>query len=124
LGVQGSGKEDFILTLFGMLIEFSIIPLGGDQHISSLVAEALKIVDASGLPYQLTPLGTCLEGEWEEVMTVVRLCHERIRQTSPRVITSIKIEDDAGATDILIHNVTSVEEKIGHKPQRHSRSGG
>jgi uncharacterized protein (TIGR00106 family) len=102
-----------------MLVEFSIIPLGGDTHISSEVAEALKIVDASGLPYQLTPLGTCLEGEWDEVMTVIQLCHERTRQLAPHVVTTIKIEDEEGK-DKLTHNVTSVEEKVGHTLQRKS----
>src|SRR5688500_10161247 len=55
-----------------MLIEFSIIPLGKDTHISAEVAEALKIVHASGVPYQLTPLGTCLEGDWDELMPIIR----------------------------------------------------
>src|SRR5215510_13449030 len=101
-----------------MLVEFSIIPLGNDIHISSEVAEALKIVDASGLPYQLTPAGTCLEGEWEEVMTIIRLCHDRVRKFSPHVITSIKIEDEQDAKDKLTRNVTAVEEKVGHLLQR------
>lgn len=103
-----------------MIIEFSIIPLGGDTHISTEVAEALKIVDTSGLPYQLTPLGTCLEGEWDEVMTTIRRCHERVRELSPHVITTIKIEDEQGAKDKLSRNVVSVEEKVGHTLERKS----
>ncbi len=100
-----------------MLAEFSIIPLG-HTHISGEVAEALKIVDASGLPYQLTPLGTCLEGDWDAIMKVVRQCHERVRQMSPHVVTTIKIEDDAGARDKLRGNIQSVEAKVGHALQR------
>ena len=100
-----------------MIVEFSIIPLGGDTHISTEVAEALKIVDASGLPYQLTPLGTCLEGDWDEVMSTIRRCHARVRELSPHVITTIKIEDEQGAKDKLTRNVASVEEKVGHALQ-------
>ncbi len=103
-----------------MLIEFSIIPLGDGTHISSEVAEALKIVDASGLPYQLTPLGTCIEGEWDQVMATIRQCHDRVRQISQHVITMIKIEDEEGAQDKLTRNIASVEEKVGHALRRTS----
>ncbi len=98
-----------------MLFDFSIIPIGGDVHISDEIAEALKLIDSSGFPYQLTPTGTCIEGEWEEVMTLIRRCHERVRQMSPHVITSIKVEDDAGEHNKLTRNVASVEEKVGHE---------
>lgn len=104
-----------------MLIELSILPLGGDTHLSNEIAEALKIVDDSGLPYQLTPAGTCIEGEWDEVMTVVRRCHERTRQASSHVVTSIRIEDDQGATNKLRRNVESVEEKAGRRLGRAER---
>jgi len=96
-----------------MLIELSIVPLGSDVHWSDQLAEALKLVDASGLPYVLTPSGTCIEGEWDEVMTLARQCHERVRQTSPHVLTSINIEDEEGGRDQLTRNIASVEEKLG-----------
>jgi uncharacterized protein (TIGR00106 family) len=71
-----------------MLVELSVIPLGGNTHLSTPIAEVLKLIDASGIRYQLTPSGTCIEGEWDEVMPVVRLCHERMRglssHSSPR----------------------------------------
>ena len=104
-----------------MLVELSIIPLGRGAHISDEIAEVLAVVDASGLPYQLTPSGTCIEGEWEEVMTLVRRCHERARELSPHVITTVKIEDDGEARDKLTRNVTSVEEKVGHRLGRFER---
>ena len=104
-----------------MLAEFSLFPLGGAPHISDELAEALTIVDRSGLPYQLTPTGTCLEGEWGEVMRVIRLCEQRMRQISPHVVTLIKIEDDQDAGPKLIRNVTSVEEKLG-RPLSHAVS--
>ena len=104
-----------------MLIELSVLPLGGDTHLSDEIAEALKIVDDSGLPYQLTPSGTCIEGEWDEVMTVVRRCHERMLQSSPHVVTTVRIEDDQGATDKLRRNVASVEEKAGRRLGRTER---
>jgi uncharacterized protein (TIGR00106 family) len=104
-----------------MLVELSIIPLGRGVHLSDEIAEVLELVDASGLPYQLTPSGTCIEGEWEEVMALVRRCHERARELSSHVVTTIEIEDDGEARDKLTRNVTSVEEKVGHPLGRFER---
>jgi len=97
-----------------MLFELSIIPVGGSTHLSGELAKVLQIIDTSGLPYQLTPSGTCIEGGWDEVMSLIHHCHERVRKTSLHVITLIKIEDDEGERHKLTRNVTSVEEKIGH----------
>jgi uncharacterized protein (TIGR00106 family) len=106
-----------------MLVELSIVPVGSDVQWSAQLAEALKLVDASGLPYVLTPSGTCIEGEWDEVMTLARRCHEQIRQTSPHVLTSISIEDEEGGHDQLTRNITSVEEKVGRSLRRTSPQG-
>lgn len=101
-----------------MLVELSIVPLGGDTHLSDEIAEIIQVIDASGLPYQLTPCGTCIEGGWEDVMAVVRRCHERMRERSEHVITLIQIEDQEGASDKLRHNVNSVVEKLGKRAER------
>ena len=101
-----------------MLIELSIIPVGHNSHMSAELAKALQLVDASGLRYQLTPSGTCIEGEWDEVMPLIRQCHERVRKSTPHVITLIKIEDDEGEHHKLTRNVASVEEKVGHPLER------
>jgi len=65
-----------------MLIEFSIIPIGHNTHTSGELAKVLQLIDASGLLYQLTPSGTCIEGEWDEVMRLIRQCHERVRKNA------------------------------------------
>jgi uncharacterized protein (TIGR00106 family) len=96
-----------------MLVELSIMPLGGGPHVSGEIARALELIDSSGLPYQLTASATLIEGEWDEVMPLIRRCHERIRSFSPHVITHIKIEDDDGERNKLTRNVSSVEEKLG-----------
>ncbi len=101
-----------------MLFELSIIPLGSSTHLSGEIAEVLKIVDDSGLPYQLTPAGTCVEGGWDDVMGLIKRCHEHIRRRFPHVITTIKIEDEEGGQDKLTMNVQAVEEKAGRKLRR------
>ncbi|HEX6983823.1 MAG TPA: MTH1187 family thiamine-binding protein [Planctomycetaceae bacterium] len=97
-----------------MLFEFSVIPVGGDAHLSGVIAEVVGRIEASGLPYQLTPAATCIEGDWDAVMPVLRECHAIARRHSPHVVTLLKIEDDAGETNKLARNLRSVEEKAGH----------
>ena len=94
-----------------MLFELSVIPTG-QVHLSGVIAEVLKVIDASGVPYQLTPAGTCLEGEWDAVMPLLHDCHRTARHHSPHVITTIRIDDD-GETNKLAQNIRSVEEKAG-----------
>jgi len=101
-----------------MLVELSVISLGTGTSLSDGLAEILKVVDASGLPYQLTPSGTCIEGDWDHVMRVIRQCHDQARGASPHVMTTITIEDEEGASDKLTTNVASIEDKLGRKLER------
>lgn len=101
-----------------MLAELTIIPLGTGASMSDELAEVLKIVDASGLAYQLTPSGTCIEGDWDQLMRVARQCHDHARGISSHVMTTIEIEDEQGANDKLTSNVASLEEKLGRKLKR------
>jgi len=96
-----------------MLAELSIVPLGVGEHLSAPLAEVLDIVDRSGVRYKLTPSGTCLEGTWDEVMGVVRACHDQMRRRSTHVMTTIRIEDEQGEDNKLVRNITSIEEKLG-----------
>ena len=101
-----------------MLIELSITPLGRGTHLSRDLADILKIIDESDIRYALTPFGTCLEGEWDEIMTLVRRCHDQARSVSKHELTTIRIEDEEGVNDKLITNVASVERVAGRKLQR------
>lgn len=78
-----------------MLVEFSIISFSADEQLNQLIAEALKLLDDSGLPYELTDSMTCIEGEWDEIMPLIRQCHQIVRSMSPHVVTMIRIEDEA-----------------------------
>jgi uncharacterized protein (TIGR00106 family) len=98
-----------------MLAELSIVPLGVGEHLSGPLAEVLDIVDRSGVRYKLTPSGTCLEGEWDEVMGVVKQCHAQVRRHSRHVMTTIRIEDEEGEDNKLVRNITSIEEKLGRQ---------
>jgi uncharacterized protein (TIGR00106 family) len=98
-----------------VLLEFSMWPVGEGESLSPLVARILDIVDKSGLPYQLTPMGTIIEGEWSEVMAVVTACFEALRVDCHRVETQIKIDYRAGPGGRLTSKIESVQRKLGRK---------
>ncbi len=96
-----------------MLVEFTIVPIGVGSSIGDQLAEVLKIVDASGMPYKVNPMGTVVEGEWDEVMKLVRKCHETVMKTGERALTTISIDDRKGKPDRIDAKVKSVERRIG-----------
>ncbi len=98
-----------------MIAEFAIIPIGSGESLSRYIAEALKIVESSGLKYELTATATILEGDFDQVMDVIKRCHQRVLSMSPRVMTFVRIDDRIGAKDEMERKVHSVEEKVGHE---------
>jgi uncharacterized protein (TIGR00106 family) len=98
-----------------MLAEFSVVPIGMGESVSQYVAECMKIVEDSGLSYKINPMGTVVEGEYDEVMTLVKRCHMRVIELCPRVITTVKIDDRRGAKGVIDRKILSVEEKLGKK---------
>jgi uncharacterized protein (TIGR00106 family) len=98
-----------------MLAMFSIIPMNKGESLSGEVAEAIDLVDGSGLKYQVTAMGTLVEGNWDEVMDLIKRCHDAVRKGSRRVYTRISIDDREGAADSIAGKVDSVEKKIGRK---------
>jgi uncharacterized protein (TIGR00106 family) len=98
-----------------LLAEFSIWPMDKGESVGAYVARALDIVDKSGLAYKLGPLGTCIEGEYEDVMRVIQECHEALLKDSNRVSCTIKMDYRKGMTGRLEGKVKSVEERVGRK---------
>jgi uncharacterized protein (TIGR00106 family) len=96
-----------------MLVEFSIIPIGLGSSVGDQVAEVLKIVDASGLPYKINPMGTVVEGEWDEVIRLIRKCHKSVMRTGERAVTTISIDDRKGRPNRIDLKVRSIEKRIG-----------
>lgn len=96
-----------------MLIEFTVVPLGSGSSLSGRVAEVLRIVDESGLPYKLTPMGTIVEGEWDDLFRLVKKCHKAVLKNEERVLTTISVDDRKGKGSRLEAKVKSVEKKLG-----------
>jgi uncharacterized protein (TIGR00106 family) len=101
-----------------LLLEMSISPLDQGEHLSQHVAEAIDIVDRSGLPYQVTAMGTLIEGEWEEVFAVVRQCYDVMRRRSRRISISIKVDAREGPGGRLVSKIDAVERRLGRNLHR------
>lgn len=107
-----------------MVVNFSIVPIGKGNSLSTQVAEVLKIVSESGINYKLHAMGTLLEGDWDDVLGLIKKCHKKILKDSNRVLTTISIDDHTcpttsfrreGRTGRIAGKVRSVERKLGKK---------
>lgn len=96
-----------------VLLEFAMAPRGQAESLSNEVARIVDIIDRSGLDYRLTPMGTILEGEWDEVMRVVTACFEALKADCPRVSVHLKADYRAGHSGRLRAKVESVERRLG-----------
>lgn len=95
-----------------MIVDFSIAPIGRGESLSSHVAEAFKIIEASGIAHEHHAMGTNLEGDWDEVMGILKACRDKLLESSARISISIKIDDRKGSTDGLLKKVASAREKM------------
>jgi len=75
-----------------MLAAFSVTPLGAGEPVGDHVAEAVRIVRASGLPSETNAMFTNVEGEWGEIMPVIWACIDKVAKRAPRVTVTIKLD--------------------------------
>lgn len=98
-----------------VLLEFSMSPLTQGESVGEYVSRSLEIIDKSGLEYRLNPMGTVIEGPWEEVLEVVKACWERMKEDCDRISTVIKIDYRKGKTGRLSSKIASIEKTLGRK---------
>lgn len=90
----------------------SITPLGDGESVSRYVSRAVRVIKESGLDWQLTPMGTIVEGEkLEDVLTVINKAAETLSECN-RLSISIKIDYRRDRTGGLEKKVKSVMEKL------------
>jgi uncharacterized protein (TIGR00106 family) len=100
------------------IIDISIFPVDKEVSVSPYVAKAVKIIQESGLDYQTGPMGTCIEGEFEDVMKVVHQCFEKMKEESNRIYMTLKVDYRQGYTGRLAGKVKSLEEKLRHSEDK------
>jgi uncharacterized protein (TIGR00106 family) len=98
------------------LVEFAMFPTEKTESKSAFVARVLDIVDKSGLPYRLTPMGTIIEAETvEEAFAVIEAAYAELQEDCSRIYSTIKIDYRKGPIGRLDKKVGSVEGKLGRK---------
>lgn len=98
-----------------VLLELSMSPMDKGESVSEYVARSMDIIDRSGLEYKIGPMGTCIEGEWDEVLAVVKQCFEKMREDCNRITASIKLDYRKGYSGRIKLKVQSAENKVGRK---------
>ncbi|MBE7700092.1 MTH1187 family thiamine-binding protein [Oerskovia sp. Sa1BUA8] len=94
------------------IFAFSVAPLGAGESVTDAVAEAVRIVRASGLPNRTTSMFTEIEGDWDEVMDVVKRATEAVGAGGHRVSLVLKADIRPGRTGELTGKVERVEERL------------
>ncbi len=95
-----------------MLVAFSVTPLGVGDSVGDVVAEAVRVVRESGLPNRTDAMFTTVEGEWDEVMAVLKRAVDVVSDRAPRVSLVVKADVRPGVTGALTSKVAHVEEYL------------
>jgi uncharacterized protein (TIGR00106 family) len=95
-----------------VIVELSIFPTDKGVSVSTYVARVFKIIENSGLPYELNPMGTCIEGEWPEVFKVIDQCFNDLKSDCDRIYFTVKADYRKDSSGRLAGKVESVESKL------------
>jgi uncharacterized protein (TIGR00106 family) len=80
--------------------------------VSEAVAAAVRVVRESGLPNETNAMFTNIEGEWDEVMAVIKRAVEVVAEVSPRVGLVLKADIRPGFDGQLAAKVERVEQAL------------
>jgi uncharacterized protein (TIGR00106 family) len=92
-----------------LLVAFSVTPIGTGEAVGEAVAEAVRVVRDSGLPNRTDAMFTTIEGDWDEVMAVVKRAVDAVAARAPRVSVVLKADIRPGVTGALTAKVETVE---------------
>ncbi len=95
------------------IAELSIFPLDKGESVSSYVAEAVSIIRSSGLEHEIGPMGTCFEGEWDDVMAVVKECMDAMNNECNRVYMVLKVDYRKGLDNRMKGKLESIKKLMG-----------
>jgi len=101
-----------------VMAELTMFPFDKGEHLSEWVAGIIDIIDKSGLLYQLNPMGTVIEGEWDEILALITKCFKRMSQDSKRISINIKIDYKEGNDSRIEKKVDRIEEILNKSVKR------
>jgi uncharacterized protein (TIGR00106 family) len=95
-----------------MIAAFSITPIGVGESVSGSVADAVRLVRESGLANETNAMFTNVEGDWDEVLGLIKACVMKVAEEAPRVSVVIKIDHRPAVSDGLHSKVEAVEDRL------------
>lgn len=95
-----------------MLVAFSVAPSGAGESLAEAVADAVRVVRASGLPNRTDSMFTTIEGDWDACMDVVRQAVEVVGRHGARVSLVLKADIRPGRTGELQGKVDRLEAAV------------
>jgi uncharacterized protein (TIGR00106 family) len=98
-----------------VLVDVCVVPMGVGVSVSKYVVECEKIFQAAGLSHQMHSYGTNVEGDWDEVMAAIKLCHETVHNMGvPRIGTTIRLGTRTDREQSMQDKIDSVTSKMNH----------
>ena len=99
-----------------VLVEFAMFPTDKGESVSQYVARIIKMIDESGVPYKLTPMGTVFETEtMEEALKIIGEAYKQLEPDCNRVYSVVKFDIRKGKSNRLVQKIKSVENKLGRE---------
>lgn len=95
-----------------VIVNMAMFPLDKNESVSPYVARVLKVIRASGLPHELNSMATCIEGEWDEVVSVVSQCYRELEKDCTRVYLTLTADCRRGAASRMRSKIESLEAKL------------
>ncbi|ROL58585.1 thiamine-binding protein [Bacteroidetes/Chlorobi group bacterium Naka2016] len=92
-----------------VLVEFAMFPTDKGESVSQYVSQIIDHIDKSGLNYRLTPMGTILEGSWDEVFKVITECFKILEPQANRIYSVIKVDYRRGEESRMTSKVEKVK---------------
>ena len=92
------------------VVTFTIFPLERQDEgtLAPYVARSPQIIKDSGLPYELGAMGTVIEGEYDDIMAVIKRCHDDMRRDCGRVYMTMAVDSKSGDGGRMAQKVDSV----------------
>jgi uncharacterized protein (TIGR00106 family) len=97
-----------------MIVELSVVPIGtGETSVSSYVKAAVETIEESNLEYRVNSMGTCIQGEWDQVFTTLKAIHDKLAKMGcNRIVTTVKIDDRRDKFGTMDAKVAAVEDDV------------
>lgn len=97
-----------------MIVEVSVVPVGtGETSVSAYVRAAVKLIEETDLEYQVNSMGTCIQGEWDEIFSTLKAVHDELAKMGcNRIVTTVKIDDRRDKFGSMDAKVASLQDEL------------